>query len=175
MKPEDQLISMMEDALKQTSLDNALEAALYLGLAYVGAKEFGDWKGALYGPICLKMATSGSEVAAAAGLVGLVSLGVMAAVPDDWLQQLASFFSAEGGSMAALLNFAGEDAAQSSLTTICEVGFEKWRRGNDRMTAEFICVRTAFAQKYAFNLRLNGWKPANSYPDYGQPPEGAGR
>ena len=49
---------------------------LYAGLAYLGYEHFGDIKGAIWGPVCLKLAMSPNIVAGTSGILGLVTLGV---------------------------------------------------------------------------------------------------
>ena len=55
-----------------------VNAFLNIGLAYAGYEIFRDWKGALLGPISLKLATSNNLAAGTAGVVGLASLGLAA-------------------------------------------------------------------------------------------------
>ena len=64
-----------------------IDISLNVGLAYAGYQVFKDWKGALFGPISLKLAQvegGTPPVAQSAGLAGLVTLGV-ALSAADWL------------------------------------------------------------------------------------------
>ena len=55
--------------------DKAFNLAINVGLAYAGVRVFNDWKGALIGPIALKLAQSDNLVAGGAGVVMLTGLG----------------------------------------------------------------------------------------------------
>lgn len=54
-----------------------IDAALYGGLYAIGYDIFKDARAAMLGPISLRLATSPNEIAAASGLIGLASLGVI--------------------------------------------------------------------------------------------------
>ena len=53
-----------------------IDYLLYGGLAYAGYELFQDWKGALFGPVALRLAQSGNLAAGASGVAGLLLLGV---------------------------------------------------------------------------------------------------
>jgi len=46
------------------------------GLAYLGYETFQDWRGLLFGPIALKLATGGNLAAGVAGVTALALLGL---------------------------------------------------------------------------------------------------
>ena len=62
-----------------TSFKDIQEIALNAGLAYAGYERFKDWKGALLGPVSLKLATAPGgtpPVSQMAGIAGLSILGL---------------------------------------------------------------------------------------------------
>lgn len=73
-----------------------LELAIYAGLAYAGYEVFKDWRGALIGPIGLKLATSPSEIAAASGVITLSGLGIGIALTGELGKQIAGALADAG-------------------------------------------------------------------------------
>jgi len=61
--------------IDNSKLSDLMNFAINAGLAYAGFKVFDDWKGALIGPIALKLAGSMNVVAGAAGVIMLTGLG----------------------------------------------------------------------------------------------------
>jgi hypothetical protein len=82
--------TLLDNATPKTAVDAAINA----GLAYLGFEVFGDWKGALVGPIALKLATADSEIGAAAGVAALGILGLLPVAGGvinawkEWVEQL---------------------------------------------------------------------------------------
>ena len=77
---------MFMDWVKKQNPKDLAEVALMGALAYAGYQTFKDWRGALLGPVSLKLATTtgGTPPAAQiAGITGLGMLGVSAAVRSD--------------------------------------------------------------------------------------------
>lgn len=76
------------DGMKENDL---MDLCLNAGLAYAGYETFKDWKGLLFGPISLKLATTSGggtpPVAQIAGVAGLLSLGLSFAAPtlSEWV------------------------------------------------------------------------------------------
>lgn len=62
---------------------DGIDAILYAGLAYAGYERSKDWKGALIGPVALKLATSDTEVAATVGIATLAMLGLSLVAVDS--------------------------------------------------------------------------------------------
>lgn len=69
--------SLREHIGKAVDRMDPVDGLLYGAVAYVGYDLTKDWKGALIGPIALKLATSPSEIAAVAGIAALGSLGLL--------------------------------------------------------------------------------------------------
>ena len=71
-------ISLM-DSIRDNAIKflekHPIDILLNGGLAYLGTQEIGGVGGALYGPVCLKLATSDTESAAIVGIAGLIALG----------------------------------------------------------------------------------------------------
>ena len=72
--------------IDNSKLTDFIEFFIYAGLAYVGAEKLKDWRGALIGPIGLKLATSMNIVAGTAGIailgvLGLASIGSFISPP----------------------------------------------------------------------------------------------
>lgn len=61
--------------IDNSKLSDFLDFTINAGLAYAGFRVFNDWKGALIGPIALKLATSRNLVAGSAGVIMLTGLG----------------------------------------------------------------------------------------------------
>lgn len=62
-----------------------LEGLLLIGLALAGVEAFGDWKGALLGPIGLKLAMTQGGTPPIAQIAGVTALGILGAayIPPD--------------------------------------------------------------------------------------------
>jgi len=68
------------------------DAAVYLGVAGIGYQTFGDWRGAVYGMVSLKLATAPGgtpPVSQVAGLAGLAALGIATFVGFPGIVDLA--------------------------------------------------------------------------------------
>jgi hypothetical protein len=76
------------------NIDQPGEIALDAGLAFLGYQVFGNWKGALWGPISLRLARAQNEAAGISGITGLVSLGLAAAIIDvpAFYEAMKNFF-----------------------------------------------------------------------------------
>ena len=88
-KPRQKLkkgLDVIMDWIQKQKPKDLVDAALNVGLAYAGYETFKDWKGALLGPVSLKLAqTSGGTppVAQIAGVAGLSLIGVKGI--HDWV------------------------------------------------------------------------------------------
>jgi len=60
--------------IDNSKISDLLDVLINFGLAWAGVETFRDWKGALVGPIALKLATSMNIVA---GTAGVATLGVL--------------------------------------------------------------------------------------------------
>jgi len=63
--------------IDNSNVSQLVEALLYLGTAYVGVEATGDIRGALIGPIGLKLASSMNLAAGTAGVLVLTTLGLL--------------------------------------------------------------------------------------------------
>lgn len=72
-------LHVFKDWLQKQNPKDLAEVAIMVGLAYAGYETFKDWRGALLGPVSLKLAqTSGGTLSPSqiAGIAGLSLLGV---------------------------------------------------------------------------------------------------
>lgn len=78
--------------LKDIGVDKLGELAAYVGVGLLGYETFNDWKGALFGLVSLKLASSPGgtpPVSQVSGLIGLASLGIASFVGIPGIVDLA--------------------------------------------------------------------------------------
>lgn len=91
--------------IDNSKVSDFIDVAIYGGLAYVGADVYKDIRGALIGPIGLKLAQSGNIVSGAAGLAILGVLGLSVVAPTG---EIAKPVQEEGKNYLEVRDFEGK-------------------------------------------------------------------
>lgn len=83
--------------IDNTNLSQIQDFILNIGLAYAGYELAQDWRGALVGPVGLKLAESGNAASGAAGVAALTALG-FASIVTHLKQTVPVIVGPDGGS-----------------------------------------------------------------------------